>query len=102
MKKIIITIGVLIVLGFLGYFIYVNYINKVPKITPEPEKVSVEEYYMYGNHFNIKGTLELSDKSYEDIKLTLYNGEDKDFDIEVDSEDNKINFYTSEEINEGL
>jgi len=88
MKKIIITIGVLIVLGFLGYFIYVNYINKVPKITPEPEKVSVEEYYMYGNHFNIKGTLELSDKSYEDIKLTLYNGEDKDFDIEVDSEDN--------------
>ena len=43
MKKIIITIGVLIVLGFLGYFIYVNYINKVPKITPEPEKVSVEE-----------------------------------------------------------
>ena len=88
MKKIIITIGVLIVLGFLGYFIYVNYINKVPKITPEPEKVSVEEYYIYGNHFNIKGTLELSDKSYEDIKLTLYNGEDKDFDIEVDSEDN--------------
>ena len=43
MKKIIITIGVLIVLGFLGYFIYVNYINKVPKITPEPEKVSLEE-----------------------------------------------------------
>ncbi len=102
MKKIIITIGVLIVLGFLGYFIYVNYINKVPKITPEPEKVAVEEYYMYGNRFNIKGSLELSDKSYDDIKLTLYNGKDKDFDIEVDSEDNKISFYTSKEINEGL
>ena len=47
MKKIIITIGVLIVLGFLGYFIYVNYINKVPKITPEPEKVSVEEVHLF-------------------------------------------------------
>ena len=40
MKKIIITIGVLIVLGFLGYFIYVNYINKVPKITPEYQRHS--------------------------------------------------------------
>ena len=38
MKKIIITIGVLIVLGFLGYFIYVNYINKVPKITRSEER----------------------------------------------------------------
>ena len=102
MKKVILTIVILIVLGFLGYFIYVNYINKIPKIVPEEEKVSVEEYYMYGNHFNIKGSLELKDKNYQDIKLTLYNGEDKDFDIIVENEDNKINFYTSEYINEGL
>ena len=102
MKKVILTIVILIVLGFLGYFIYVNYINKIPKIVPEEEKVSVEEYYMYGNHFNIKGNLELKDKNYQDIKLTLYNGEDKDFDIIVENEDNKINFYTSEYINEGL
>ena len=102
MKKVILTIVTLIVLGFLGYFIYVNYINKIPKIVPEEEKVSVEEYYMYGNHFNIKGSLELKDKNYQDIKLTLYNGEDKDFDIIVENEDNKINFYTSEYINEGL
>lgn len=102
MKKIVITIMVLIVLGFLGYFIYVNYINKVPKIIPEEEKALVEEYYMYGNHFNIKGSLVLSDKSYQDIKLVLYNGEDKAFDVKVENEDNKIRFYTSEEINEGL
>ena len=57
---------------------------------------------MYGNHFNIKGSLELKDKNYQDIKLTLYNGEDKDFDIIVENEDNKINFYTSEYINERL
>lgn len=102
MKKIVITIMVLIVLGFLGYFIYVNYINKVPKIIPEEEKALVEEYYMYGNHFNINGSLVLSDKSYQDIKLVLYNGEDKAFDVKVENEDNKIRFYTSEEINEGL
>lgn len=102
MKKIIITIIVLVVLGFLGYYIYINYLDKEPKIIPEEEKVSVEEYYMYGNHFNIKGSLELKDKNYLDIKLTLYNGIDKEFDIITETEDNKLNFYTSEEINEGL
>lgn len=102
MKKIITILAILIVGGFLGYFIYINYINKVPKITPEEDKVSVKEYYMYGNHFNIKGSLELLDKSYEDIKLTLYNGEEKEFDIEVENDDNKIDFYTSKEINEGI
>lgn len=102
MKKIIITIIVLLVLGFLGYYIYINYLDKEPKIIPEEEKVSVEEYYMYGNHFNVKGSLELKDKNYLDIKLTLYNGTDKEFDIITETEDNKLNFYTSEEINEGL
>lgn len=102
MKKIIITIIILVVLGFLGYYIYINYLDKEPKIIPEEEKVLIEEYYMYGNHFNIKGSLEIKDKSYLDIKLTLYNGTDKEFDIITENEDNKISFYTSEYINEGL
>lgn len=102
MKKVIGIIFGLIVAGLLGYFIYVNYINKVPKIVPEEEKVLVEEYYMYGNHFNINGSLEITDKSYKSIKLTLYNGEDKDYDITTSLEEGKIKFHTSEYINEGL
>lgn len=102
MKKIIKLLLVVIVLGFLGYFIYVNYINKVPKITPEEEKASVEEYYIYGNHLNIKGSLELNDKTYTEIKLVLYNGQDKEFDINTNYENNELKFYTSEYINEGI
>lgn len=102
MKKVIITLILLLVFGFLGYYIYINYINKEPKIIPEEEKALIDEYYMYGNHFNIKGSLEVSDKSYQTIKLVLYNGKEIEFDIISNIEDNKINFYTSKYINEGL
>ena len=103
MKKILGIILTLVILACLGYFIYTNYFeNKIAVKEVETEKVSVNEYYIYGNHLNLKGSLEVTDKNYEDIKLTLYNGEDKDIDIKADVEDNKITFYLSETINEGL
>jgi len=103
MKKFLIIIFVLVVLGFVGYFVYVNYFEgKIPIKVTEEEHALIEEYYVYGNHLNIKGSLEIEDKNYQDIKLTMYNGEDKDIDIISDVKDNKINFYISEYINEGL
>ena len=89
MKKILGIILTLVILACLGYFIYTNYFeNKIAVKEVETEKVSVNEYYIYGNHLNLKGSLEVTDKNYEDIKLTLYNGEDKDIDIKADVEDN--------------
>ena len=98
MKKIIL----LILIIALGYFIYINYIDGIPKIDVEKEKVSVEEYYIYGNHLNIKGNLDIPNKNYKKIDLILYDGEEKELPITTNNNDNKINFYTSEYINEGI
>lgn len=102
MKKIL-GIVIIIILFFISYFIYANYIkDKVPSIIPEGQKVSISEYYIYGNHLNIKGSLEIDDTNFIDVKLTLFNGEDKDIDIITNVEDNIINFYLSEYLNDGL
>lgn len=103
MKKIIGIISALVVVIFLGYFIYVNYIKEdIPKKETEEEVAVISEYFIYGNHLNIKGSLEITNKNYQSIALTLYNGRDKDIEINTQIEDNKINFNTSEFINEGL
>lgn len=101
MKKLIIFLITLIVLGFAGYFIYVNYIDN-QKIVPEEERVSISEYYIYGDHLNIKGSLSIDDMNYQKISLNLYNGEDKEFDILSTSDGTKIEFSLSETINDGL
>lgn len=101
MKKVIVIICLLVILGFGGYFVYVNYFG-VDKITPEEELVTVSEYYIYGDHLNIKGSLEIEDMTYENITLTLYNGEDNDIDIISSNDGSKIEFYFSEYINDGF
>lgn len=102
MKKIIKTILILVIIIALGYFIYVNYINIIPKLQVEEEKAKVTEYHVYGNHLNITGELEITDKDYKDIKLILYNGEEKNIDVATSIEDSKIVFTTSEYLNEGI
>lgn len=103
MKKLIGIIFGIMVLGLGGYFVYVNYIKEeVPKKIVEEEKAYISDYYVYGNHLNMTGFLEINDKSYKEIKLTMYNGEDKDIDLLAEIKDNKVNFYLSEYINEGL
>lgn len=92
-----------IVFIFLVYFIYINYIQKsVTKLQQEKEKAVVEDYYIYGNHFNIKGTLDIDNDNYESIKLVLYNGEEIEKDVIAQKDDNGITFYISEYINDGL
>lgn len=102
MKKLIGIIFLLIVLGFGGYFIYVNYIMN-DGIVPEEEVVSISEYYIYGDHINIKGSLEIEDMTYQDICLNLYDGEeDKEIEVISSNDGTKIDFYFSEYINDGL
>ena len=103
MKKLIKVVFILLILVLLGYFIYVNYIKEViPKKETEEELASISEYFIYGNHLNIKGSLEITDKNYQSIVLTLYNGKDKDIKVNTEIEDNKINFNTFKYINEGI
>ena len=101
MKKLIVILILLIVVGFGGYFIYVNYFkDKGPVL--EEEVVGISEYYIYGDHLNIKGSLEINDMTYDDICLTLYNGEDNDIEIVSSNDGTKIDFYFSEYINDGF
>lgn len=102
MKKLIKLIFILLVLFLLGYFIYTNYINTIPKLNVEEEKAKVTDYHVYGNHLNIAGELEITDKNYKDIKIILYNGKEKTYDITTSIEDTKIIFNTSEYLNEGI
>ena len=63
MKKILGLIFTLIILGCGGYFIYINYIkDKVPKLVLEEEISTIDKYYIYGNHFNIEGNINIKDK----------------------------------------
>lgn len=101
MKKLIVIICLLIVMGFVGYFVYVNYFED-KGIVPEEELVSISEYYIYGDHLNIKGSLEIKDMTYKDICLTLYNEKDSDTKIVSSNDGSKIDFYISEYINDGF
>ena len=101
MKKLIGILFLFVILGFGGYYVYVNYID-VFKIVPEEEQVSISEYYIYGDHMNIKGTLEIDDMTYSDISLTLFDGEEKEIDIVSSNDGTKIEFYFSEYINDGF
>ena len=97
MKKFIILIFIIAVSAF-GYLFYTHYTEKeeIPVLPVEKEKLVLSKYYTYATTLNLEGTIEL--KNYEEIKLTLYNGEFKDIDVVY--EDNKV--ILSEYINEGI
>lgn len=97
MKKIIALVFVLI-LGIFGFVYYNQMKDRVKPLDIEEEKVEVDKYYIYGTTLNLHGTIKL--KNYQEIKLTLYNGEFKDYDVIYNDEDNSI--ILSEEINDGL
>lgn len=101
MKKLIGVIIFLIVIGFAGYFVYINYILE-DGIIPEEETVSISEYYIYGDHLNMKGSLEIDDMTYEDASLVLYNGEDNAVEVISSNDGKRIEFYFSEYINDGF
>ncbi len=102
MKKIIGILCLLTVVGFGGYFVYVNYFAD-KGIIPEEEIVSISEYYIYGDHLNMTGNLVIEDMTYQDICLTLYNGEvENDVDIISSNDGTMIDFYFSQYINDGF
>lgn len=103
MKKLFGILFFTLFFGFAGYYVYINYIKDViPKIDVEEERVNVDEYYIYGNHFNISGSLKITDINYDDISLVLYNGEEKKCKVIDEKEGTNIKFSTSEYINEGI
>lgn len=104
MKKVGLLLGIILIVGIVGvggYFVYTKYFS-VSKISVEEERVSVSEYYVYGNHLNMKGNLSITDMSYKDIMLVLEGEEEKEIKILASSDGNSIDFSISEYINDGL
>lgn len=101
MKKLFCFIFVLLIVGFGGYYIYINYLVD-NSIIVEKQFVSISDYYIYGDHLNMNGFLQIDDMSYRDVYLTLYNGEDRDIEIVSKNDGNKLEFYFSEYINDGF
>ena len=103
-KSVFIILIIIIAISSIGYVIYVEKNNeKIRPLSTEQEKVAVTEYYIYGTTLNMKGTLTIENLDFDKIELVLYN--DKDFleyEIEYDEDGNKVNFYLSDLINEGL
>ena len=103
MKKILIIILILLLLiaSFFGY----NYLfseKGIPILETEEEEVIISKYYIYGTHLNLIGSLEITDTNFEEIYLTLYDGEFKDYDINYTNQSNSISFNISDEVNNGI
>lgn len=103
MKKFIIIL-VIILLGVGGYFYYNNiYLkNYIKVLDTEEEKALISEYYMYGNHLSLVGSVNNVDTTYDEIDLVLYNGEFKSYDIDINKTVNKLDFSFDGEINKGM
>jgi len=96
---------IIAIIGIGGYFGYAKFFNiekGIPKIEVEEELANIDEYYIYGNHFNLKGSLTLEDATFSDIKLVLYNGEFSEVELNYNLDVKTINFYISNLINDGL
>ena len=111
MKKIfIIALTTLAILGiaFLGIIIIKNkekqegiqsILDKV-----ETQKADIIEYIVYGTHLNIKGAIIKEIEDVENINLVLVgeNGKEEILSLNYEVKDNKIEFWTSELLNEGI
>lgn len=100
--KVIIIFIFLIILFCSLFYIYNNKKLNLFLKNIEEEKISVNKYYIYGNHLNIEGSLNKDFNDIKDIKLILKsNIEEIEYKINY-SLDNGFDFYISQYINDGI
>lgn len=99
MKKFFIFIIFIIVGATVLYFYKQNNTSALQKFLKniESNKLEIDEYYVYGNHLNIKGSLNGINSS--DIKLVL-KSEKEEIEYDVNIKDSI--FTLSSKINEGI
>lgn len=102
MKKVFIVILLLLFGGFCYFYFFYNKESKIPMVEVEDNIVSISKYYTYSTYLNMEGSLELTDINFEDVVLTIYNGEFKDYEINYDVSGTNLTFNLSDELNRGL
>lgn len=93
-----------------GIFIGVSYLyskEQKRKILANIEKeiVEINNYYLYGTHFNVEGKIkQISTNSIKDVKFTLVDisENEKDYEAIYKIDGNELEVKTSKLINEGL
>lgn len=94
----------------IGIFIFISYLyNKEQKrkilSSVENEIIEVNNYYLYGTHFNIEGKIKgISTNNIKDVKFTLVDilENEKEYDAVYKIDGNQLNIATSKLINEGI
>lgn len=104
-KKLFVAIFLLMVLSIASYYIYIRYNNvrKIRLLFKQLEgSVEINEYTIYGNHFNISGFL-TSNSKFDNITLVLKNSKiEKEYQLIYQYDDNRFNFQLSSNINSGI
>lgn len=105
MKKVISFIITTLLIFLVYKFYYKNNISNDYLKNVIFNQVNMNEYIIYGNHLNIKGTLNKGENliDIKSISLVLKNNDQEiNFDINYEENENNIEFYTSKEINSGI
>lgn len=96
-----ILIGVLM----LGSYLYNKEQKRKILSSIENEIIDVNNYYLYGTHFNVEGQIKgISINNIKDVKFTLVDisENEKEYDAIYEIDGNKLNVATSKLINEGI
>ena len=107
MKKVIIFLIILALLGLGCYYYYSNiYLpSQKPTIEVEKNNVTISNYYIYGTHLNLEGEIKKIKSKFKDVYLILWNtktGKTKKYKINYTKNVNNLNFNISDEINNGI
>lgn len=106
MKKVLsIIVFVLLIVFFFLYFNKKNDLieNSKVEFDLEEELANITDYYVYGNHFNIEGNINLSSYDLKKYSLILKNNQQEiKLDCSFKISNNEIHFKTSDLINKGI
>ena len=69
--------------------------------TFENTNASINELYIYGNHLNLKGTLDI-DFDITELNLILFGNKEMNYKLNFENIENGINFYISDKKNNGI
>lgn len=90
----------LVIFVFFIAVIYFSFIKKETKIVELPLEIKkymdIEDFYVYGNHFNLKGII---GSDISEIKLLIG---DVEYELILEKNDVNTTFYTSKIINKGI
>lgn len=101
MKKLIFKILLPIILITLMILLYFYF--KRDKVNINFEKISadINELYIYGNHLNLKGSLNIN-QNISNIELVLFNTFEQTYNLNYKNNNNQIDFYISDKKNNGI